>query len=217
MSSAGFRGERLTEGDRNSTQRAAPHTELEMQTALNHIGGRDLPQIRGSLKSQLESNNIMRLKGNFLLVSQPAHFPPSLSPLVLSCDLLTRSIWPIAETERDISSKCQCTKDGDEYESTIHIRSPLLVWLPRNSCFRKGGLQEEITAADSCCTLTPESFTWIRKCSWLFPNAGLKFKTVWSDESMKRQKTNLQQESSNHKNVLFKQKKTKKKRTDAAC
>lgn len=33
-------------------------------------------------------------------------------------------------------------------------------------------------------------------------------KTVWSDESMKRQKTNLQQESSNHKNVLFKQKKT---------
>lgn len=163
MSSAGFRRGRLTEGGRNGTQRAAPHTEPETQTALNHIGGRDLPQIRGSLESQLESNNIMRLMGNFLLVSLPAHFPPSLSPLVLSCDLLTRSIWPIAETERDISSKCQCTKDGDEYESTIHIRSPLLVWLPRNSRFKKGELQEEITAADSCCTLTPESFTWIRK------------------------------------------------------
>ena len=69
---------RATNGERQKqhTASGAAQQSAETQTALNHISGRDLPQIRGSLESQLESNNIMRLMGNFLLSSQAAHFPP---------------------------------------------------------------------------------------------------------------------------------------------
>lgn len=64
---------------RKCTQHAKPNTAPKMKTTLNQISGCNSPRIRGRLKSQFESNNVIRLTGVFFSSARLLIFLSSLA------------------------------------------------------------------------------------------------------------------------------------------
>lgn len=64
---------------RKCTQHAKPHAAPKMKSTLNQISGCNSPPIRGRLKSQFESTNVIRLTGVFFSSARLLIFLSSLA------------------------------------------------------------------------------------------------------------------------------------------